>query len=124
MAEQHSLHARQQLARGSRPSRITCFPAEKRGGYGSGREEGGGIKIDVSARLVLTDSNARDMKQLAMVMMMSKQTRSPRKVYVCERERVADHNVAVLHTGELTNCLWAEKDERRNVLRERKERRG
>lgn len=36
----------------------------------------------------------------------------------------ADHRVAVLHTGELTNCLWAEEDEHRNVLRERKERRG
>lgn len=42
----------------------------------------------------------------------------------CEWETVADHSVAVLHTGELTNCLWAEKDEHSFVLRERKERRG
>lgn len=44
---------------------------------------------------------------------------------VCESVGVAaDHRVAVLHTGELTNCLWAEEDEHRIVLRERKERRG
>lgn len=36
-----------------------------------------------------------------------------------------DQEVAVLYTGELTNCLWAEKGwTLRNVLRERKEQRG